>query len=262
MLTVGLSLSAPRPATLGPPPAGAEAVHAPVHGWFAPPAAPGQGAVLLLHGVWEDRRRMLARAERLQREGYGVLLIDLPAHGESPGARITFGAHEAAGAAAALAWLRARLPGERIGAIGISLGGAAALLGPAPLAVEALVLESVYPTIDAALSNRLRVAAGVVPATLLAPLFHVLLPPVLGVGAADLRPIDRIGGITAPLLLISGAVDDRTTLAESRALFAAAAAPKRFLAIPGAAHVDLAAHDPALYWGAVLPFLAGALRAP
>lgn len=262
MLAVGLHLSAPRPTAVGPPPAGAEAIGAPVHGWFVPPAAPGRGAVLLLHGVWENRRRMLARADRLRREGYGVLLIDLPAHGESPGARITFGARESAGAAAALAWLRARLPGERMGAIGISLGGAATLLGPAPLPVEALVLESVYPTIDAALANRLRVAAGAVPAALLAPLFHLLLPPGLGVSAADLRPIDRISGIAAPLLLVTGAEDNRTTPAESRVLFSAAPAPKRFLAIPGAGHVDLATHDPDRYWGAVLPFLAGALRTP
>ncbi len=262
MLAVGLHPSAPRPASAGPPPAGLEAIGAPVHGWFAPPAAPGRGAVLLLHGVWENRRRMLARAERLRAEGYGVLLIDLPAHGESPGARITLGARESTGAGAALAWLRARLPGERIGAIGISLGGAATLLGSTPLPVEALVLESVYPTIDAALSNRLRVTTGAVPTAILAPLFHMLLPPVLGVGAADLRPIDRIGGIAAPLLLLAGAEDDRTTLAESRALFDAAPAPKRLVVVPGAGHVDLAAHDPAFYWGAVLPFLAGSLRAP
>jgi fermentation-respiration switch protein FrsA (DUF1100 family) len=83
---------------------------------------------------------------------------------------------------------------------------------------------------------------------------------VLGVGAVDLRPLDRIGGITAPLLLLSGAEDDRTTVAETRALFAAAPPPKRLVLVPGAGHVDLAGHDPPLYWGAVLPFLAGALR--
>ena len=43
--------------------------------------------------------------------------------------------------AAAVAFVRARLPGERVGAIGVSLGGAAALLGPAPLAVDALVVR-------------------------------------------------------------------------------------------------------------------------
>lgn len=41
-------------------------------------------------------------------------------------------------------------PGEKIGAIGQSLGGAAALLCPRPLQVDALVIEAVYPDIDGA----------------------------------------------------------------------------------------------------------------
>jgi len=51
--------------------------------------------VLLLHGVRADRREMLGRARFLNRLGYGILLIDLPAHGESPDDHITFGAREA-----------------------------------------------------------------------------------------------------------------------------------------------------------------------
>ncbi len=46
----------------------------------------GKGAVLLLHGVRADRREMLNRARFLKEEGYSVLLIDLPSHGESDGA--------------------------------------------------------------------------------------------------------------------------------------------------------------------------------
>jgi len=96
-------------------------------------------------------------------------------------------------------------PGERVGALGISLGGAAALLGPAPLDVDALVLESVYPDIDAALANRLRAAlggiVGPVAAPVLAPLFKLLLPPpILGVRPAELQPVDRIGEVRAPVL--------------------------------------------------------------
>ena len=66
---------------------------------------------------------MVRRAEVLRREGYGVLLIDLRAHGESPGTRITFGAKEADDAAASVAFIRSRAPGQPIAAIGWSLGG-------------------------------------------------------------------------------------------------------------------------------------------
>ena len=80
-----------------------------------------------------------------------VLLFDFRAHGESTGDRITFGALESVDARAALDFLRTELPAERIGAIGVSLGGAAALLGREPLPVDALVLEAVYPAIDVAI---------------------------------------------------------------------------------------------------------------
>lgn len=60
-------------------------------------------------------------------------------------------------AEAAVDLVRARLPGEPVGVIGASMGGAAALLGPGPLRVDALVLESVSPTIELAVADRLRV---------------------------------------------------------------------------------------------------------
>jgi fermentation-respiration switch protein FrsA (DUF1100 family) len=268
VLAVGLHLSAPRQGPVGAPPADiaeAETVGiasesgSTLHGWWLPGRQPGRGAVILLHGVWEDRRRMAPRAGFLHRQGFAVLLIDLQAHGESQGRRITFGRLEALDAAAATRFVRDRAPGERIGVIGTSLGGAATLLGPRPLDAAAIVLESVYPDIDAALANRLRAGlgpvAGRVFTPVLVPLFTWLLPPVLGVTPAELRPVERIDAVRAPLLVMSGTLDDRTTIAEARALFDRAPAPKRFVAVPGAAHVDLERHEPEGYWRAVLPFL-------
>ena len=131
-----------------------------IHAWFSE-GRPRGGAVLLLHGVGADRRVMLDRARFLHAAGYTVLVPDFQAHGESPGRHITFGALESLDAAAALAYLRARAPGERVGVVGVSMGGAAALVGPSgPLAVDALVLESVYPTIRDATRDRLRAWIG------------------------------------------------------------------------------------------------------
>jgi len=195
---------------------------------------------------------------------FAVLLFDLQAHGESPGRRITFGWRESNDAAAALRFVRARVPGEKVGAIGQSLGGAAALLGPHPLDCDALVLESVFPDIDAALGNRLRVAPGPIvgplAAPVLVPLFDLLLPPILGVGPAGLRPADRIAAIRSPVLVASGTVDRFTPPEEARTLFANAPEPKQLWLVEGAAHVDLEAFGPDEYWRHVLPFLARTLR--
>ena len=273
VLAVGLAISSPVQRVVGPPPPslpGAEAVAfaspsgAGLRGWWVPAASPGHGAVILMHGVGGNRLSMVRRAAVLHDHGYAVLLFDLGAHGESTAPRITFGAREGEDAAAAIAYVQVRAPGERLGVIGVSLGGAAAMLAPQPLPVQALVLESVFPDIVAALSSRLRVGLGPVlgPAAtpVLTPVFMTLMPPVLGVTPMQLRPIDGIGAVRAPVLVASGTVDAYTPIEEARALFDRAPQPKRFWAVEGAGHVDLEAFDPEAYWRVVLPFLDATVR--
>src|SRR5262245_21639142 len=70
----------------------------------------GAGAVVLLHGFRNDRRQMLARASFLSGAGYGVLLFDFQAHGESPGNRITIGYLESRDAQAAVEFVKKSCP--------------------------------------------------------------------------------------------------------------------------------------------------------
>lgn len=226
--------------------------------WFAA-GAPGGGAVVLLHPIRADRRAMLDRARFLRREGYAVLLADLQAHGESDGDRIAFGAREAGDVGAMLDVLARLAPGERQAAIGWSLGGAALVLGDAPPRLSALVLEAVYPTIEAALDNRMRRFLG--PAgPLLSPLLMMQLAPRIGVAPRALAPIARLPALCAPVMIVNGSKDRHTTRAEAEAMFAAAPAPKALLIVEGAAHVDLHRHAPARYEAEVGAFLRTRLR--
>jgi uncharacterized protein len=270
VIAVGLLLSAPTPAIVGAAPTDipiesvsiASDSGATLRGWFVP-GQPGVGAVVLLHGVHANRLAMLRRARLFHAEGFAVLLFDFQAHGESTGARITFGHREGQDAAAAIAYVRARLPNERVGAIGSSLGGAAALLGPAPLDVDALVLESVYSDITAAIENRIIAVLGPIGAIVAPPttaLFKLVLPPFLGVSAADLRPIDRIGQVRAPILVAGGILDDRTSIVETRMMFAHANEPKQLWVVASARHVDLEGFAPAEYRNHVLAFMIETLR--
>ena len=266
---VGLLLSAPARFVVGAPPAdlNAESVEfqsasgATVRGWFVAGRA-GGGAVVLRHGLRANRLSMVRRAQLLKAEGYAVLLVDFQAHGESTGSRITFGHLEGRDAAAAVALVRLRLPNEKIGVIGTSLGGAAALLGS--LAADAYVLEAVYPNIGAATANRISVVLGTrigaLASKLLVPLFEFLMSPILGVTPADLQPIGQIADIGAPVLLLGGMSDNRTPPEETTALFERAHAPKYIWLIQGAGHVDLEQYAPELYREHVLGFLSRALR--
>ena len=208
-----------------------------IYGWFMP-GKKGGGAIILMHGVRANRLSMLDRARFLSHAGYSVLLFDFQAHGESAGKHITFGYLESMDAQAAVKFLRSNAPDEKIGVIGVSLGGASALLAYPPLDVNALVLEMVYPTIDRAISNRLTMRLGRWTSHL-TPLLSWQFKPRLGIDAEALRPIDRIGRISSPKLLIAGAEDQHTTIEESRLLFDAASEPKELWIVNGAKHVDL-----------------------
>lgn len=262
-------VSGPSRATLGAPPPALNARNvlfpsasgSQIHAWFARGTV-GAGAVLLLHGVGSNRTSMTSRAIFLHEMGFTVLAPDFQAHGESLGEHVTYGALESRDAAAAMKFLRATVPEERIGVIGISMGGAAALLGGGPLAADAFVLESVYPTIRQAVDDRLGTWLGPLGgvAQLFTPGLFALFKAETGVKEAELQPIARIGEIHAPLLLITGTADPYTPLVEADSLFAHAPAPKQFWALCGAGHEDLYAYQPVEYKDLVGNFLADHLR--
>lgn len=222
-----------------------------IKGWWCEHPA-SSATILLFHGVRGDRRSMLGRATMLQRAGYSVLLIDFQAHGESHGSHITFGHLESHDVSAALEFVRARAPNHAIGVVGSSLGGAATLLG-GPRALDALVLESVYPTIEEAIEDRARMRLGPL-SFLLSTLLLFQIKPRLGISPAQLRPIDRIGEVACPIFIMAGDQDRHTTLRETERLFAKAPPPKELVIFQGAAHVDLLEYDRELYESTVLAF--------
>ena len=85
------------------------------------------------------------------------------------------------------------------------------------------------------------------------------LPLRLGIDATQLRPIDRIADLGAPVLIVAGDRDQHTHVDESRALYAWARPPKALWILPGAVHEDFQARDPVGYDTRVLGFLQRAL---
>jgi fermentation-respiration switch protein FrsA (DUF1100 family) len=216
-------------------------------------------AVLLLHSIRADRASMLSRARLLAGNGFSVLLIDLQAHGETPGTAITLGWRESADVRAAHDWLKRNAPLRRIGVIGCSLGGAAVLVGAQPSGFDAVVLEAVYPRVAQAIENRIRIRLGPL-APMLTPLLLVQLQLRLQMSPTDLEPIRAIGRVGSPVLIVAGSRDEHTTLAESEELFRAAAQPKQLWIVDGASHQDFLSFDAAGYVSHVVGFLREHLR--
>jgi uncharacterized protein len=264
---VGGALVSPCPCVIEEPPAGlpAEPISlvsesgGTIAGWYVP-AEPSQGVVVLLHPIRGSRLFMLDRARLLHSAGYSLVMIDFQAHGESPGANVTIGYLEKFDARAAVDFARRTHPNEPIGVVGVSLGGASALLA-LPLDIDALVLESVYPNIRNAVFNRVAERLGPL-AALPAQLLLVQLKPRLGISAEELRPSDHLAEIGCPVFFLSGTEDRHTTVLETRQMFSAAAEPKELWLVDGAAHEDLYQAAPQEYQSRILGFLNRHMRKP
>jgi alpha-beta hydrolase superfamily lysophospholipase len=168
-------------------------------------------------------------------------MIDLQAHGESPGKQVTFGYLEKHDARAAVEFARQNHPNEPIAVVGVSLGGASALLA-SPLGIDALVLESVYPNITAAVHNRVAARLGPFSAVPV-ELFLIQLEYRLGISPARLRPIDHLPDV-----------------GETKRMFSVALQPKELMLVDRAAHVDLYRVSPVEYKTRVLRFLEENMR--
>ncbi len=97
-----------------------------LRGWYVP--SRNRAAIIAIHGSDSNRLQLLWHAQALAERGYGVLLFDLRAHGESGGEFFQV-ANPSADVKAAVNYLRRRedVDPAQIGAVGLSLGAQAVL---------------------------------------------------------------------------------------------------------------------------------------
>jgi pimeloyl-ACP methyl ester carboxylesterase len=230
---------------------------------YRPGRGAGGPAVLLLHGVQSSRESTAPNAAWLAEQGYATLTIDFRGHGGSELRPRSFGLLEARDAEAAFRWLKVRQGGAKVAVVGISLGGAGALLGEAgPLPADALVLQAVYPDLRNAIHNRIAQRLGRGPAWLLEPLLSLQSRPRLGVWPGRLAPLDAVGRYRGPLLVVGGSADRSTPPAETRALYEAASGPKALWLVPGLGHGEVSDLRSDAYRARLLAFLVATIGAP
>ena len=114
-----------------------------LRGWYIP--SQNGAAIIALHGAGGNRNQLTWHAQFLAQAGYGVLLFDLRAHGESDGVLFPM-TDDSQDVAPAVAYLQARkeVDPEHIGAVGLSLGAEVILEAAArDPALKALVVDGV-----------------------------------------------------------------------------------------------------------------------
>jgi len=229
--------------------------------WYVPAgggADPTDATVVLVHGWGSNKSDMLERAAVLH-DAYNLVLVDLRNHGQSQEANTTQGVREAGDLRAVIDWLVAEKGPERIGVLGVSMGGATALnLADDDDRVDALVIESTHARM--ATAAQVRLERGGYPLSVpgsWAILLGSLLRTGEDVSAAD--PIAAAGRLDGqPVLFIVGGADDTISAEDARALADAAAdagSPTRVETCAEAGHGAAPTACAEAYPGWVLGFL-------
>jgi dipeptidyl aminopeptidase/acylaminoacyl peptidase len=234
-----------------------------IAGTYWPGRCAAGPAVLLLHGINTDRMLFRKHATWLNEIGYSVLAIDFRGHGASQAAERTFGWHEARDASAAFAFLKRSNADRKVGVIGVSLGGAAALLGASgPVPADGLVSQGVYPNLRTAIRNRLERSGSPRLAALFEPLLSYQSYPRYGVAPDRIAPVEALKSFKGAVFVIGGTADRDTTRQNSHALFAAASGAKKLWLVAGADHVQTSKLWTVNYRREVAEFFAAHLGRP
>ena len=154
-----------------------------LRGWSIRPLHGKADAVILLHGVADNRMGMIGYADLLLRHGYAVLLPDARAHGESGGELATYGVKEAGDVRRWYDWVEQAERPRCIDGLGNSMGAALLLESlPAAPGFCAVVAESPFANFREASYDRLaeRLGAG-------AWLGRTLLRPAVSLCALEVR---------------------------------------------------------------------------
>jgi pimeloyl-ACP methyl ester carboxylesterase len=209
-----------------------------IRGWYG---RSRDGATIVIGHGWNDTRAsMLPEAEALASAGFGVLLFDWRGEGISDGEGTTWGEKEQLDLTAAISWLRERAPGDRVGALGFSMGGMTLVeVAARDVRIRAVALEGTFPSLeDVAYQNASgRGALTGIPAVWALRWFGPHLDAV--------RPVDRLCSLSPrPVLLIYGSGEHAARFDLPSVMFHAACSPKKLWIVAGAGHGEYARVDP------------------
>jgi uncharacterized protein len=186
--------------------------------WHVPPR-PGHPFVIYFHGNAETIANRADRHRELIATGAGLLAVSYRGYMGSTGRPTETGLLRDADAAYAFAV--SRHPAERIVLWGHSLGSGVAVALAATWPVGKLILEAPF-------TSTADVARRMFP-----------LVPVRRLMHDQFRSDERIGAVTASILILHGARDIVVPIALGERLYQLAREPKRFVRYPQGGHDDL-----------------------
>lgn len=212
-------------------------------GWFVHPRDYNGNAVILLHGITDNREGVAGYGRLLLEHGYAVLLPDARRHGESGGDLATYGVKEADDVHRWISWIYEHDPPQCIYGFGESYGAALMLQS---LALEnrfcAVAVESPFSTAREMSYERVSGPLHLGPwfgRTLGRPAIWSAVVYVhlrYGVDLLHPSPLDAVAHSSVPVLLIHGAADSNIAPLHSQLIAAAAPGHVELWLVPHAGH--------------------------
>jgi uncharacterized protein len=186
------------------------------------PARPGHPVVLYFHGNGDYLAGFFGRFRDLIADGSGIVALSYRGYAGSTGQPSEGGLLQ--DAAAAYAFTVARYGADRIVVWGFSLGTGVAVALAAEHPIGKLILEAPYTSIADVAATKFRFV------------------PVRWLARDPFSSDQRIGRVTAPLLIMHGARDPAIPIGFGERVFALAHEPKQFVRFPEGGHDNLGSY--------------------
>jgi hypothetical protein len=230
-----------------------------LRGWRVRAPEPNGNWVLLFHGVGDNRIGVLEHALVLLHAGYGVVMMDARAHGESEGAMATYGWLERNDTRAIVDALEASEHPRHLFALGESMGAGIALQSAAvEPRIEGVVAEAAFANLREASYDYAGLRRSpLLGKTLFAPgtwtmLYHA--EKLATLRAAEVSPEKAVVSRTFPVLLICDGGDVALPCRHTKKIYDAAIGRKEMWIVPDAYHTAALGYQPAEFRRRVLAF--------
>lgn len=230
-----------------------------IRGWLLK-ASGNKKTVIFAHGYRYNRLQsdvpVLPVARALVDSGYNILLFDFRNCGESDGNLTSVGQFEVRDLLGAFDFVKSRPElNQKVVLFGYSMGAATSILaGAREPAVAAVIADAPFADLKDYLMKNLSVWSDL-PAFPFNQAFLIVVPPLTGLKAETVSPVQEVKNLNGrPLLLIHGE-DDRDVPCENSVLLKKEYPPASLWLVPGAEHVKSFATAGDLYIQKVMEFL-------
>ncbi len=214
--------------------------------------------VILCHPYKEDMSYMYSYAKHYASQGYGVLLIDLRAHGESDGKYVGMGYLDKDDLQAWVNMLYYKEPDAQIVIHGVGMGAATALMaandGFKVSNVKCIIADSSYTDAMSIMKLEMEKRFDKIPLHPTIDVASYVAKFEAGYTLEEASPLKNMDSCRVPVLFIHGLEDSFVPAAMTEELYDKATCDKELFEVEGAEHLKAKDINPEAYFDKIYNF--------